>query len=262
MNGPRSGAVASALRRVLAGLFAMTWLVLPGFGLIDLTVTWNAEWPQVLEAGWGMYMTALVAVPFVVLAVRSPTHPPAEVQLYVAGGALVLSAIVAAEWWLTVWGVVIAVETVIVAGFPRRYRRPRAFRLRRDPLMLVAAFGVVPWSIYATTMWSLDRQQHTDSDITMGIDHFAVQGAFGVAVLALVAIAACWPVGRRLLGTCAGLSAVYLGIVSLFWHPTPGSVGPIWSALCLLWGLAATLLAFYPPRSAADQIVARAVVSD
>src|SRR6478609_7752454 len=102
MNGPRSEAVAVAIRRVLAGLFAMTWLVLPGFGLIDLTVTWNAEWPQVLEAGWGMYMTALVAVPFVVLAVRSPAHPPSEVQLYVGGGALVLSAIVAAEWWLTV----------------------------------------------------------------------------------------------------------------------------------------------------------------
>jgi hypothetical protein len=257
MNGPRSDAAAAAIRRVLAGLFATTWLVLPGFGLIDLTVTWNAEWPQVLEAGWGMYMTALVAVPFVVLAVRSPTHLPAEVQLYVVGGALVVSAVVAAEWWLTVWGAAVVVETAIVAGLPRRHRRPRAFRLRGHPLMLVAAFGVVPWSIYAITMWSLACQQRTDSDVTMGIDHFAVQGAFGLAVLALVAVAACWPVGRRLLGTCAGLSAVYLGIVSLFWHPTPGSLGPIWSALCVLWGLAATLLAFYAPRSAADPIVPR-----
>jgi hypothetical protein len=172
----------------------------------------------------------------------------------------VVSAVVAAEWWLTVWGAAVVVETVIVAGLPRRYRRSRGFRLRRHPLMLVAAFGVVPWSVYTITMWSLARQQRSDSDVTMGIDHFAVQGAFGVAVLALVAVAACWPVGRRLLGTCAGLSAAYLGIVSLFWHPTPGSVGPIWSALCLLWGLAATLLAIYAPRWVADQIVAPAVV--
>src|SRR6476620_2501035 len=134
MNGPRSDATAAAIRRVLAGLFATTWLVLPGFGLIALTVTWNAEWPQVLEAGWGMYMTALVAVPFVVLAMRSPTHPPAEVQLYVVGGALVVSAVVAAEWSLTAWGAAVVVETVIVAGLPRRHRRPRAFHLRRHPL--------------------------------------------------------------------------------------------------------------------------------
>ena len=36
--------------RVLAVLFALTWLVLPGFGLIDLSVSWDPDWPVVLEA--------------------------------------------------------------------------------------------------------------------------------------------------------------------------------------------------------------------
>ena len=38
---------------MLSGLFAVSWFVLPGFAVIDLSVTWNADWPQVLEAGWG-----------------------------------------------------------------------------------------------------------------------------------------------------------------------------------------------------------------
>jgi hypothetical protein len=38
--------------RATAGLFAVSWVVLPGFGAIDLAVTWSADWPQVLEAGW------------------------------------------------------------------------------------------------------------------------------------------------------------------------------------------------------------------
>ena len=44
--------------RVLAVLFALTWLVLPGFGLIDLSVTWDPDWPVVLEASWGVHMGA------------------------------------------------------------------------------------------------------------------------------------------------------------------------------------------------------------
>jgi len=54
--------------RGLSGLFAVSWLVLPGFGLIDLSVTWNADWPQVLEAGWGLFATAIVAAAFVLIS--------------------------------------------------------------------------------------------------------------------------------------------------------------------------------------------------
>jgi hypothetical protein len=43
--------VFAVVRRVLAGFFAILF-TFSGFGLIDLTVTWNAEWPQVLEAAW------------------------------------------------------------------------------------------------------------------------------------------------------------------------------------------------------------------
>jgi hypothetical protein len=91
----------------------------PRFGLIDLMVTWNAEWPQALEAGWSLYMTLFVGVPFTVIAVRGRAFLQAAVaQLYVAVGALIVSAIVASEWPLVLWAVVIALETMIIAGLP------------------------------------------------------------------------------------------------------------------------------------------------
>ena len=42
-----------AALRAIAGLFALSWIVVPGFGAIDLAVTWSSDWLQVLEAGWG-----------------------------------------------------------------------------------------------------------------------------------------------------------------------------------------------------------------
>jgi hypothetical protein len=36
-------AMANVGVRVAAAIFALTWLVLPGFGVIDLSVTWNAD---------------------------------------------------------------------------------------------------------------------------------------------------------------------------------------------------------------------------
>jgi hypothetical protein len=36
--------------RLLAVLWALSWWVFPGFGVIDLSVTWDPGWPVVLEA--------------------------------------------------------------------------------------------------------------------------------------------------------------------------------------------------------------------
>ena len=36
--------------RLLALVLSLSWLVFPGFGLIDLSETWDPDWPVVLEA--------------------------------------------------------------------------------------------------------------------------------------------------------------------------------------------------------------------
>jgi hypothetical protein len=228
-------------RRVLAGFFALSWFTFPGFGLIDLSVTWDPKWPQVLEAGWGLYMTLFVGVPFTVFAVRGRASlQAAAAQLYVAVGALVVSAIVAIEGPLVLWALVIAVETMIIAGIPspRRLLPTRPAKLLMVPLVL----GAIPWMVYAIAMWDLNRQNRSDTDITVGIDHYSVQGAYGLALLGLVTVAALWPAGRLLAGTCAGLSAVYLGAVSWAWHPTQGSFNQTWSVLCAVWGIVVIVL--------------------
>src|SRR4029079_19165258 len=111
---------------------------------------------------------------------------------------------------------------------------------------VLAVVGVVPWGVYAVHMWALNRGSHPESDITNDIDHLSVQGGLGLALLLLALVAAAVPATRTLVGFCAGTSAAYLGLVSLAWHPTSGSFGPVWSVLCIAWGLALLALPLLP----------------
>ena len=75
-------------------------------------------------------MMLFVGVPFTVIAVRGRAFLQAAVaQLYVAVGALIGSAIVASEWPLVLWVLVIALETLIIAGLPS----PRRVNLSAPP---------------------------------------------------------------------------------------------------------------------------------
>jgi len=207
-----------------------------------------------LEAGWGLYMTLLVGIPFTAVAVRPRAAAVAAVQLYVAAGALIVSAIPAFEWQLLVLGAVIIVETVVVTGLPSLpdFEPPR--RGSWHPLWIPAVVGTIPWLVYAMAMWDLNRQDRIDGDITTGIDHYSVQGAFALVSIVLVTFAALWPTGRVLMGMCVGLSALYLGLVSWVWHPTLASFNQTWSGLCVLWGGAVSALCAFPnSRSAPSQ---------
>jgi hypothetical protein len=144
---------------------------------------------------------------------------------------LIVSAIPALEWQLVLLGIVVAAETIIVAGLASPCDLARPVNLARQPLMISALLGVIPWLAYAVSMWELNRQERSDGDITIGIDHYSVQGAYALTSVGLVTFAAVWPAGRLLMGVCAGLSATYLGLVSWIWHPTQGSMDSAWSAL-------------------------------
>jgi len=141
-------------------------------------------------------MMLFVGVPFTVIAVRGRAFlQAAAAQLYVAVGALIVSAIVATEWPLVLWGLVIALETMIIAGLPS----PRRVNLSARPtklLIVPLVLGAIPWMVYAVAMWDLNRQDRPDADITVGIDHYSVQGAYRLALLGLVTLAALWPAAR------------------------------------------------------------------
>ena len=79
--------------RGLAALWALTWWLFPGFGVVDLGVTWDPGWPVVLEATWGVFMTVLVGGAFAAVAVWPRRTAPAEVTLAVCATGWLLAAL-------------------------------------------------------------------------------------------------------------------------------------------------------------------------
>jgi hypothetical protein len=237
--------------RGVAVLFALSWLIFPGFGLIDLSTTWDPGWPVVLEAGWGLLFTVFVGGAFAALAIR-PRHGPAVVQLIVVAVALAVSAATGLEGGVLVLAVVIAVEALVFLAVPHRESiRPTPIEIWR-PLGLVAALGIAPWCLYARQLYEANRTG-IPADVTIGIDHYAVQGATALGIATLAVLAACWPRGRRFTGVSAGLVAAYLGLVSFAWPGTPAAYHGLWSILSVVWGLVVAALATVPPSARAAQ---------
>jgi len=234
--------------RAFSGLFALSWLVLPGFGVIDLSVTWNADWPQVLEAGWGLFATVIVAAAFVLLAVRPRAATAGTAQLLVATLCLAVSAVAANETRLFVLVALLGLQTAIVGGLGE------AWRERIEPLhplsqfsrslFLVAVAAAVPWLSYALHMWQLNRENRSDGDVSLGIDHYSVQGALALALVVLPVSAALRVSLRPFVPVCAGIAAFYLGVVSLAWPEAAGGLGRAWSIAATAWGLVLLVATF------------------
>ena len=231
--------------RVLAVLCALTWLVVPGFGLIDLAVSWDPEWPVVLEAGWGVFMTLLLAGSFLAVAIRPTRAAPATVTLATALAALLVSAVAGLEWPLLAYAALLGVEASVVLLVPGRERVLPLTRSTSAPLLLLAVVGAAPLVAQAARMYRLNRQGAGEAigELTMGVDHHAVQGALALALAVLALIASVWPRGRRSIGTPVGLAAAYLGLVSFAFPGAWAGFGPAWSIACTAWGAAMAGLA-------------------
>src|SRR3954447_23539300 len=87
----------NGIARGAAVLFALTWLIRPGWGVIDLSVSWSAAWNPVLSGGWGLFFSVLVAAPFLVVAVRPGAAAPAVWTILVAAGSLLVAAVLSLE---------------------------------------------------------------------------------------------------------------------------------------------------------------------
>ena len=236
----RAVAMRGMTARGLAGLFAVSWVVLPGFGLIDLSVTWNADWPQVLEAGWELFSTVIVGAAFVLIVARPRASAPAVAQLLVAALSLGVSAVIAEETRLLWLAGVLALQIVIVGGLsPNAWYRGMDISVSRPtvsrPLLLLAGLGVAPWLAYALHMWASNRQGRP-GDVTLGIVHYSVQGALALALLPV--LAALRPDVFPFLATCAGVAATYLGLVSVAWPNSLAGLGQAWSVAAMAWGVA------------------------
>lgn len=248
-----NGAWRWGLLRIGLGICALTWWALPGMGLIDLTVTWDPDWQVMLEAGWGMLFTAGLGLPFAVAALRPRLAGAALAQLYVVTICLLLGIAVGLEpqaWWVLAMLVVEMplLRAAVCAPLPTR-GRPGL------PLLVLGIAAAPPALYYAWDMARLNRANLTwMSDITNGVDHFSVQAATGLSVVALALVASCWRGTRRLLGTSAALIAGYLGLVSVAWPGQDAGVGTAWSVAVLAWAAAVLAASWWPVRNGATAL--------
>ena len=246
------------LIRVLLALLALAWFVAPGMGLIDLSVTWDEDWPVMLEAGWGLLCTVGLGIPTLIAAAR-PGHASAvSVQLYVVTAMLLVGVLLGREpqaWWFFV---LLAVELVLLRVLGTESSPGAAGR--DNALLALAALGAPGWLPYAWWCFDQNRQSRFDADITMGTDHDAIQGALALALVALPLTAAIVGTGRRLLGTTTAMTAGYLGLLSLSWPDAVAGFDLGWSVAALAWGVLVGLTTWRPARRVA-RVEARAGTS-
>jgi hypothetical protein len=227
----------SLLVRGVALVMALTALVWPGFGLIDLSDTWSASGQPVLAGGWGLFFTVLVAVPFLVVVAR-PSRAAASIwTLWIACASLLLAALWSLEphllvllLWLTLGTAAVAFPSVVERWHPLR------LRLQVVPLAVISVTSA-PWLAYAWLMAANNRQNRIDTDFTTNVDHYSLQAAMGLTVLLLAILSACWPSGRRQIGAYIGVTAGYFGALSYRWVDYPGGVPEAWALAIICWAL-------------------------
>jgi len=231
------------LIRLLLLLVAALWLVFPGFGLIDLGVSWDRDWPVMLEGGWGLLCTAGLGVPTLLAVVRPRLARAIFLQLSVVGVALAVAVVLGREpqaWWFFV---LLGVDLGLLWSLDHG---PVDRAVPSFVLLALAVAAAPGWLAYA--WWSLDqnRQSLPDGDISVGVDHYAIQGGLAIALVALPAVAGLVCRGRRLLGTSAAVMAGYLGAISLGWPDAVAGFDVGWSVLAVVWAVGVLVAAWVP----------------
>jgi hypothetical protein len=241
---PREGSGATTIgARALAVVSAVFWGYL-FFGLIDLAVPLD-ETPgfyasYLLETGWGVLYTFLVAAAFVSLAVRPRLAMPLA-QLAVVAACLVLTALAAGSWVQLLPGVALAATCFVLLRLTNSRPRWPAARARVDPIVgAVALAAVVPAAIFGLDMIMGYREGRPPlDDETWGIDHWPTQGALGLSVAA-VAVAVAAGVRARWTGTavsagCVAVAAGWFGYWSTVYPRHAGSAGEAWGTALIGW---------------------------
>ena len=233
--------------RVAAVAAAVVWGVFY-FGVIDLLVVpiQDTQFDSfyLVETGWGLLYTVLVALPLVLFALR-----PRVVflqQVATVALAVLACAVITPAWGQVVTGVLLLLTALLLSWWAGQPSWPvgslRDRRLDRwlGALVVVAAAGAV-W--YAAEMIQQARSGRPDDD-TWGLMHLPMQAAFGLALAGSAAVT--WlaagsgrtpAAGWRVSAVPAALSACWLGVVSLMYPDHLGSLGDAGGVAAIAWGL-------------------------
>ena len=245
--------------RLIAAASAVVWGLL-FFGVIDLLVavehTPGFYESYLLETGWGLLYTFLVALPLVCLTF-SPRLSLPVTQVALVGGAVAVTAVASGSWGQLVPAGLLVLDAALITLLVRGQVRPRRGWRRPTFDPVVAALGAVlavPAVVYAVDMVAgyRDGRPPTDDD-TWGIDHWPMQAALALAVIA-VAFAVAAGVRSRRTGTLVAassvtLTAAWFGIACMVYPDHAGSVGRAWGALVTGWAVTFALATLWRARS-------------
>ncbi|RZU64219.1 hypothetical protein EV379_0513 [Microterricola gilva] len=240
-----------AALRVVALLLAAFWAML-GFGVIDLSLLFfpNPVFALVmpLEVSWGSFVTFFLVVPLATTAVRPAAFWGAAGLGVIAIVALAVGAALMAYppvlWMIAAVIVTVAAVLLLGVGGTRRGRIPAApplFGVHWLLLVLALAGPLlwVPYTIHAAQSFGV-----LVDDVTMGIDHWPVQAAAGVAVMLASLTAALVPRLRRLAVVAVAFCAAMIGVSAAGDATTPAATETVlWAAWCVSWGTAVALSA-------------------
>ena len=186
---PRARSAVAALGALVWGFFF--------FGLIDLLVRFvpGEEFydTYLLETGWGVLYFILVTVPLLsVTFVPAITSPVTQVAL--AGCAVAVAAVLTTTW-SQLWpagGLLMVAALLFVLGERSTDRpsvaepHPTSLATRVDiPTLLLTVAAAVPLIWFAAEMVASARAgRYPNDDITVGLNHWPMQAALPLAMLA------------------------------------------------------------------------------
>jgi len=233
---------------VVAAISAVVWGVL-FFGIIDLTVPIDATpgfyESYLLETGWGVTYTFLVAAAFVSLAVR-PTLAAPLIQVALVALCLAVTAVASGSLIQLVPAALLVLNVLGISRLVRGPLRPAQgwYRPPLDPVLAVlAALLAAPAVVFAAQMVAGYRtgRAPTNED-TWDVDHWPTQAAMALAVVAVAAAVAAGVRGRwsgsGVSAGCAAATAGWFGVASYSYPGLAGGVDRWWGVAVIAWAVA------------------------
>lgn len=241
----------SARRVVAARVVAWVWAfvaAVPLFGLVDLGTLFGLSdsryrWAMSLEASWGSLLTFFLAVGFAWVAIVPARPWPGFGLLVLATGSLVAAGVAFLDvgpLWL---GPGFAAGAALVWAVLRP-ERPYVQRGRPSVLAAVlGAVGVPLWLAYAALTYAAARTAGAgEGDETMGVDHWPVQAALGLALAVGSAVLALVPARLTLWRWAFALTAGFVSYAALVFPDRAGAMPHVlWAVGIALWGVAVAL---------------------
>ncbi len=261
-DAPTSVARPGRAARGIALLLAVFWGYL-FYGVIDLLVF--LQGPEFhesfhLETGWGLSFLVMVAAPLVAVAVAPETVMPAALQqVLLVGVAVAIGAALSASPKHLLPAVGLGATAIAVAALSGGVRAalPRPRRWSRGPgALVVVAAG--PWFAYALAAAETARAGN-HVELTWGLNHWPIQAALAVGIVLVAALVATFPPGAVLAAWCVGVCATWFGAVSVIYPDLDASLGRVWGATAIAWGVAFVAVAY---AAAAERAGATAAPGD